>query len=171
MNDLLKTEFSVQVCNLLDQSLLKIQHCLSQIEETQVWWRPEPELNSIGNLLLHISGNLRQWAVSPLSNVSDDRDRESEFLNNVSQTKQELLELVQQTVRDASRLIQAIPASGYLERVTIQGFDVTVLKAILHTCSHFQGHTHQIIQLTRMIKKSDYQFHWSPELGKKNLPM
>ncbi len=43
----------------LDSALERIQHCLGQLTDGQVWHRSQPGLNSIGNLILHLCGNLR----------------------------------------------------------------------------------------------------------------
>ena len=57
--------------NYLDESrrelaacLATVKHCLSQLDDGQVWQRPRPAMNSIGNLLLHLCGNLRQRFLS-----------------------------------------------------------------------------------------------------------
>ena len=73
------SEFSHEMSHLIDASLLKIDHCLGQLNDEQIWWRPGEGQNSIGNLLLHMCGNLRQWAIVPLTDGEDQRDRAAEF--------------------------------------------------------------------------------------------
>ena len=63
----------------LEAAFGRIKHCLRQLSEEQVWWRPSPALNSIGNLILHLCGNLRQWIVAGLGGAADHRNRPSEF--------------------------------------------------------------------------------------------
>src|SRR4029077_4440954 len=63
----------------LTSALAKIKHCLGQLTEEQVWWRSRPSLNSIGNLILHLCGNVRQWIVAGLGGAADSRDRPAEF--------------------------------------------------------------------------------------------
>ena len=164
-------EFKRQTGKLLDQSTTKIIHCLSQLSESEIWWRPDPQLNSIGNLILHICGNLRQWSINAFSADAVARDREAEFSNTVRKTKQELVDLMSETVKQAKHAIQNIDQNQILETTEIQGFQVNAMEAILHTTSHFQGHTHQIIMLTRLKKKEAYRFHWGPEMGRDALPM
>lgn len=86
-------EFSRLSVDLLDQSIVKINHCLSQLTENQVWWRPQPSMNSIGNLLVHLAGNLRQWGIVPFTLADDSRDRESEFS---PESRREVVELIQE---------------------------------------------------------------------------
>src|SRR5882724_11589136 len=64
---------------LVQEYLPKIERCLEKLTDEQVWWRPNPESNSIGNLLLHISGNARQWIVCGLGTATDQRQRQTEF--------------------------------------------------------------------------------------------
>ena len=92
--------------HLLAQSLRKIRHCLGQLKQEQIWWRPEPGLNSIGNLILHLSGNLNQWAVAGITGAHDERQREAEFQAEQSHNRDELLSLLEQSVERACAVFQ-----------------------------------------------------------------
>ena len=164
-------EFNKQARLLLKQSVKKIEHCLRQIDHNQCWWRPGDGLNSIGNLVLHINGNLRQWAVAGLTQQADLRDRASEFAVDNGASIDDLRQLTRDTVARADLVIQKIEPGRLTQQITIQGFEVTVMQAILHTAVHFQGHTHQIIMLTRMQLGDSYQFEWSPDAERGELPM
>ena len=72
---------------MLSESSAKIEHCVSQLEQEHVWWRPGEGHNSIGNLMLHLSGNLRQWAICSLGNLEDLRIRENEFSSETGSKK------------------------------------------------------------------------------------
>ena len=170
-NDSLAKEFQKQTAQLLDQSMDKILNCLDQLDDRQIWWRPQPQINSIGNLLLHIAGNLRQWSTVALGGQPDDRDRQREFSPEQNIPKHELLEHVNATVKEAKLSITELSTAKLLDSLTVQGFAVSSLEAITHTCAHFQGHTHQIILMTRMQVGDDYKFQWSPEHGRNTLPM
>ena len=164
-------EFSRLTTDLLVQSMAKIRHCVGQLNENQIWWRPEPSMNSIGNLMVHLAGNLRQWGVVPFTLATDRRDRESEFQEDAKRDIDDLMSLLTTTVDEAKEQWRHL-ATGQLRRfVEIQGFDVTHMHAIVHASSHFVGHTHQIVQLTRMQLGSNYQFHWSPNEEPGDLPI
>lgn len=169
--DAIGREFLKQAGELLEQSRLKIHHCLSQLEDPQLWWRPAPELNSIGNLILHVCGNLRQWGIVPLSHEEDQRDRDAEFAAEHHETKPQLISLLESTIEQARELWNAQPVENLLQVTTVQGFEVTVMKAILHTSNHFSGHSHQIILLTRLQLTSRYQFQWTPDSERGDLPI
>ncbi len=163
--------FVAESNKLLDQSLVKIRNCLDQLTDEQVWWRPREPLNSIGNLMLHLAGNLRQWSVVGIGGMPDDRDRESEFTQHELIGKDELWKRLADRVEQAKKLFATLGDHQLTETRVIQEFQVTVLGAISHTTSHFVGHTHQIIYITRMILGDRYQFHWSPRAERSDVPI
>lgn len=164
-------EFIQESVHLLEQSLHKIRHCLSQLDLDQIWWRPEPGLNSIGNLILHLCGNLNQWAVCGISRIKDERQREQEFCSEHRLSRDELETLLKGSIEQACQVMRSLSASTVLQKREIQGFSVSVLGAISHTVPHFVGHTHQIIYLTRLQKGEQYQFDWSPDSEKGRVPI
>lgn len=170
------TEALAQSCcqeaiHLLSQCLMKTEHCLNQLTEEQVWFRTHETANSIGNLILHLAGNLNQWAVSGVGGQSDTRSREQEFAARGDTTKNELLVQLKVAVQDASEVIQSLSQDDWLKPLQIQGFQVNAYAAIAHTTSHFVGHTHQIIFITRMILGEHYQFHWTPDSDRGHVPI
>lgn len=170
MSEKLASEISVQICLLFDQALDKIDHCLAQLDDEQLWARPSPELNSVGNLLLHVCGNLRQWCVTLLNDLPDDRDREAEFTTQ-KMPRDELQDLIRQTMDEAKTTINRLSTEDLMRQVVVQEFELNVMNAVLHTATHFQGHTHQIILLTRLQKKDGYQFHWTASADRHRVPM
>ena len=64
---------------LVGEYLPKIERCLAELSTEQIWWRPNSESNSIGNLVLHMCGNARQWIVAGVGGVPDTRTRDAEF--------------------------------------------------------------------------------------------
>jgi hypothetical protein len=170
-NQLLSDEFSRLTIDLLDQSMSKIGHCLDQLNENQIWWRPDPAMNSIGNLLLHLSGNLRQWGVVPFTLASDRRDRESEFQNDARAPLDEVMVSLKTIVEEAKEQWRHLAVGQLRKKVEIQRFEVTHMHAILHASSHFVGHAHQIVTLTRMQLGTNYKFHWTPNEDRDDLPI
>ena len=53
----------------------KIERATAQLDDDAVWWRPNEHSNSIANLLLHLSGNLRQWVLGGL--VGEEIERQT----------------------------------------------------------------------------------------------
>src|SRR5437764_6339620 len=89
--DELATAVGTEAASELASALSKIKHCLGQLSDEQVWWRSHPSLNSVGNIVLHLSGNLRQWIVAGLGDATDVRDRPAEFAERGPISRDELL--------------------------------------------------------------------------------
>lgn len=148
----------------------KIRHCLDQLSEEQVWWRPREEMNAIGNLLLHVAGNIRQWIISGVGDETDTRTRQAEFDATGPQAKQEVLDRLFATLRDAESVIQNATAEELLAEKRIQGHDVTKMGAIWHSITHFQGHVQEIIGMTRQQLGEEYNFEWAPSTHEEGMP-
>jgi uncharacterized damage-inducible protein DinB len=139
--------------------LPKIERCLEQLDDEQIWWRANPESNSVGNLVLHLCGNARQWIVSGLGGQKDNRLRDSEFAQVEVIPKSELFELLRNTLADVEAVIRRLDPTTILDKRQIQGTEVDVLHAIFHVTEHFSMHTGQIILLTKMLVGKDLRFY------------
>jgi hypothetical protein len=154
----------------LDSASKKIVHCLKQLTDEQVWWRPAPSMNSIGNLILHLCGNVRQWIIAGIGGAEDTRDRPKEFAERGPIARTELLRKLETTIAEASeKLTEASPAD-LVENRRIQGFDVTGISAIVQSVTHFQGHVQEIIHLTRSQLGDDYDFDFVPATPEQGAP-
>ena len=141
------------------EGLFRIEHCVNQLDDGGVWWRPAPEMNSIANLLLHLSGNLRQWIVSTVGAAPDHRNRQAEFDDCSQRPKRELLALLAATVAEADQVLASLSESRMLERVTVQGYHTYAAAAVVHSVTHFTGHVQEIVHLTRVQLGERYQFN------------
>lgn len=144
---------------ITEEYLPKIERCLEKLTDEQVWWRPGPESNSIGNLLLHISGNARQWIVCGLGGATDERQRQAEFDERRVIPRDELLGRLRTTVADVDDLLGKFDSARLLDKFPIQGTEATALAAIFHVTEHFSMHTGQIILLTKMLANIDLVFY------------
>ena len=144
---------------LKEEYLPKIERCLERLTDEQVWWRTNPECNSIGNLLLHLSGNARQWIVSGLGSAEDKRLRQAEFDERRVIPREELLRVIRQTLEDVDETLARFDPSSLLDNFAIQGTEATGLAAIFHVTEHFSMHTGQIIMLTKMLAETDLVFY------------
>ena len=144
---------------LVEEYLPKIERCLERLNDEQIWWRPNEESNSIGNLVLHLCGNARQWIVSGVGGAADARERGAEFAQRETIPRDELLALLRSTLADVGGVLNNLPPETLLERRAIQGSDVDVLEAVFHVTEHFSMHTGQIIMLTKMLTSTDLRFY------------
>lgn len=144
---------------LREEYLPKIERCLEQLTDEHIWWRANDNSNSIGNLILHISGNARQWIVSGLGSEPDQRQRDAEFAERRIAPRAELLAHLKKAVSDIDQTLERFAAGRLLEEFRIQGTMTTALAAILHVTEHFSMHTGQIILLAKMLADVDFIFY------------
>lgn len=145
--------------HLGDDYLPKLERCLEKLSDADVWWRANDGSNSIGNLLLHLEGNARQWIVCGVGGEPDTRVRQREFDERELLPAAELLSRLKATVAEIDRLLARLDPATLLESRLIQGRHVTVLAAIFHVVEHFSMHAGQIILLTKLRTGSDLAFY------------
>jgi uncharacterized damage-inducible protein DinB len=139
--------------------LPKLKRCLENLTDEQVWWRANSESNSIGNLLLHLSGNARQWIVSGLGGGIDHRERQREFDERAIIPRSTLFSTLEQTLEEVDGVLAGFDPEQILELHELQGAQVTALEAIFHVTEHFSMHTGQIILLAKMLAGKDLGFY------------
>jgi hypothetical protein len=148
----------------------RIRHCVGQLSDEQVWWRPQSGMNSVANLLLHLAGNVRQWMIDGVTGTHNDRDRPQEFAERSAIPKGELLNRLDRTIAEADGIIAKMTDAQLLESRRIQGFDETVLSALMNSLTHYNGHAQEIIYITRMQLGPAYRFYWTPATPEQGVP-
>jgi hypothetical protein len=146
----------------LAKGLTKIKHCTDQLSDEQLWQRPRPEMNSVGIILIHLCGNLRQWIISGVGGAPDIRNRPAEFTDRSMKPKKELLAEFEKVIAECDRVLSSADPKALLEIRRIQGFEVQLLSAIFDTIAHLQGHVQEIIHMTRAIVGPNYRFYFVP---------
>ena len=143
---------------LLDDFLVKIERAVNKMTDEQIWWRAGDESNGVGNLLLHLAGNVRQWIVSGIGGAPDNRFRQGEFDERNQISGAELLANLRNAVEEACSVLEKLNADDLLENRSIQGRDTTLLSAIYHVTEHFAMHAGQIIFIAKMFA-GDMKFY------------
>jgi hypothetical protein len=146
----------------LSEGMRKITHCVDQLSGNQLWWRPKPDMNSIANLMLHLSGNLRQWLIAGATGNKDTRNRPMEFADRSNRPKSEILDILAKVVSEADKTLANLKPDQFLSQRRIQGYETTVLSAITDTITHFRGHVQEIIHMTRTQLGEKYRFDFVP---------
>jgi uncharacterized damage-inducible protein DinB len=145
--------------NKLDQLASRIADCLGRLNYDQIWSRGSENENSVGNLVLHLCGNVRQWIVSGVGGAPDIRQRDAEFSARGGPEAAELSERLTGTVAEAKKVLAGLTLSRLEERRTIQNYDVTVLEAVMQVVEHFSHHTGQIIFATKLLLHEDLGYY------------
>jgi hypothetical protein len=159
----ISTAFISATRQTLSEGMRKIEHCVGQLTDDQLWWRPRPEMNSIANLMLHLSGNLRQWIVAGIGGVKDIRNRPLEFSDHSNRPKSEILGLIEKVVSDADAALARLTPDQLLKIRRIQGYDAAAIAAVIDTIAHFRGHVQEIIHMTRQQLGEKYRFYFVPK--------
>jgi len=155
----MESEFVRVAIATLEQLCDRIEVCVGRLTPDQVWGRGTENQNAIGNLLLHLTGNVRQWILSGIGGAEDNRARDQEFSERRSIDPAELVARLRVTVSEAEEVIRHLSAERLMERFTVQGYEVTKLEAIFHVVEHFSGHTFQIIFATKLLMGEDLGFY------------
>jgi hypothetical protein len=142
-------------CRRLGQMTEYLTACVKKLTEDQIWQRQGPHENAVGNLVLHLCGNARQWIMHGVGGAPDVRVRDKEFSAVGGVSGAELIALFGSTMDEAKKIIAAVPAERMTERVHPQGRDASVLEAIYQVVGHVQQHVGQIILLTKQMLATD----------------
>lgn len=144
---------------LAEDFLPKLRAAIALLSEDELWWRPNPQSNSVGNMVLHLNGNVRQWIVSGVGEAPDRRQRAQEFLEQGPMPAQELIEKLENTVAEAIDVLRKMDRTTLLAKRKIQAYEVTLVQAIIHVVEHFSYHTGQIVYVVKMLKGVDTRFY------------
>jgi uncharacterized damage-inducible protein DinB len=143
---------------LSDDYLVRIRSALGKLSPEDLWWRPNASSNSVGNLLLHLAGNARQWIAAGVAGKADMRERDAEFSATGGVSATAALAQLEDAVKEVDDVLARLSPSRLGERRTIQGNDVTVLEAIYHVVEHFSMHTGQILYVVKLRSGEDLGF-------------
>ncbi|MDE3200853.1 MAG: DUF1572 family protein [Acidobacteriota bacterium] len=144
---------------LFEQYWPRLQQCLRSLTPEQLWWRPNAASNSIGNLLLHLSGNVRQWMVASFNGESDERNRPDEFSRTDGDDGIDPLAVLNATMVEAEKVLQRLTESDLTKLYSIQGYTVSGLGAVYQVVEHFGLHYGQIVYITKMLTAEDLGFY------------
>jgi uncharacterized damage-inducible protein DinB len=142
-------------CRRLETMTGNLGVCLSRLTDAQIWKRHGEHENAVGNLVLHLCGNMRQWIISGVGGAEDVRERDAEFSADGGMGAEELMGRFALTVAEARRVIAEVPAQRLVERITPQGRDVSVLDTIYQVVGHVDQHVGQIVLLTKQMAGTD----------------
>ena len=143
----------------LNQYEVRIEKCLGILTPEQIWARGAESQNAIGNLVLHLAGNLGQWILSGVAGAPDHRDRDAEFAARGNVSTEDLKQQLRSRVEDTVAVIDVLTPEQLVERIIVQGYEVSKLHAVYHVVSHFSEHAGQIIFATKLFTSEDLGFY------------
>ena len=161
-------EFIKNSVDRIDENTKKITRCFEDLDEKDIWIRPNESSNSIGNMILHLCGNIRQYIISSLGEKEDIRERDLEFSTPGGLNKSELLDKLTAITDESKTIIGAADAGVLLRIRSVQGYEYSGLGIIYHVVEHYSYHTGQVIFFTKLLKNKDMAFYAGINLNKKN---
>ncbi len=144
---------------LLEQYWPRLRGCVEPLTDEQVWWRPNQASNSVGNLILHLNGNVRQWLVASFNRLQDTRNRPAEFNAADSIPASVLLGALGATIAEAAQVLARLTEKDLLAQYEIQGYKVRGLDAVCQVVEHFAMHYGQILYITKSLSGADLGFY------------
>ncbi len=168
MDNQIQEEFVLNANYRMDESLRMIKICLDKLSEEVIWQKPNETTNSIGNLILHLCGNITQYGIASLQGIEDNRNRDEEFSVLSGYTKNELFQKLVSTVEDAKKAISEVTIEELLKKRLVQGFEFSGVGNIVHVVEHFSYHTGQIALWTKILNNQDLGFYDGMNLNTKN---
>ncbi|MFN8670334.1 MAG: DinB family protein [Gemmatimonadaceae bacterium] len=137
----------------------KLRSAVLAVPADKLWWRPHPSCNSVGNLVLHLAGNVRQWVVSGIGGAPDVRHRDAEFAADGGMDAAELLEHLEKALSEVDAVLARLAPETLGEVRRIQGRETTIQSALYHVVEHFSGHVGQVILLAKMFAPGEIRFY------------
>ena len=165
MQNLAIPEFKVQIIQRMEENTPRIERCLAELNDIEIWQRPNASSNSVGNLILHLCGNIRQYAISSLGRQEDHRQRDAEFAAREGLGKTELLEKLKKTVAEALETIRSADDEEMMRVRMVQGFEMSGIGIAVHVCEHYSYHTGQVAFWVKLLKDKDLGFYANIDLN------
>ena len=139
---------------------MQIRSCVEELSEEQLWWRPNEQANSVGNLVLHVSGSMRHYLSRGVGGITYNRNRPAEFSERGPISKAQLLETFNETIAQAEQVFAAIDGSRLVQDTDEQDYVPTVFDSIFNISIHLATHTGQVVYITKMLKEGSVDELW-----------
>lgn len=144
---------------MIEEGVERIRTCLSKLTEEEIWYRPNTQLVSVGNLVLHLCGNVRQWILSGLAGAADHRDRPAEFSEKGPIPATELMAGLEELMHEVEDFLQTLEPEDLIGERVVQGFRETGMGILIHVTEHFSYHVGQIGYYVKWIKETDLKYY------------
>jgi uncharacterized damage-inducible protein DinB len=153
---------------LLEESIPRLHICLDKLTKQGIWYRPNSNTVSIGNLVLHLCGNVRQWLISGLGGAADHRQRQQEFNETGPLPTIELHQMLDQLATEIEVVLEGLTESSLVSEYQVQGNTVNGVSILVHVVEHFSYHVGQVTIMVKSRKDVDMGYYEGQDLGKRN---
>lgn len=160
-------EFKREIAERIGESRARLGKCLEELADGDLWRRPNGSSNSVGNLLLHLNGNVTQWVLAGFGGAEDRRRRDTEFAAREGDGREELLARLVSTLDSALALLADAGEAELLRVRPVQAFQVSGISIFVHVAEHLSYHTGQIAFWTKQLKDKDLGFYAGIDLNRR----
>ncbi len=150
---------------IIHESVPRIKQCLGQLSTDEIWHRPNKNVVSVGNLVLHLMGNLRQWVLSGLGGQPDQRQRNREFDHTDPLPATELVQQLDALMTEVDVVLDQLTPADLLTTYRVQGYEETGVAILMHVTEHFSYHTGQITYFVKTRKNVDMKYYGDHDLN------
>jgi uncharacterized damage-inducible protein DinB len=164
----ISTDFKEQSIYRMKESHMRIIACLDLLDESQIWLKPNSSLNSMGNLVLHLCGNITQYVISTLGGAPDERNRDAEFAAVGGYAKEALKTIFNLVIEKSIDIISRCSEEDLKTPNSVQIYELTGVGIIVHVTEHLSYHTGQIAFLTKLLLEKDLGFYAGFDLNQKH---
>ena len=153
---------------IFEESYSRIDNCLDRLTLDQIWHKPNQNANSIGNLVLHLLGNVRQYVCSGIGGQKDVRNRDEEFQLTSACSPEDLKVQMRLLEKDVLEVVNNLTEEKLISVYRVQGFEESGISIIIHVIEHFSYHVGQIAQQTKLLVDQDLGFYAGLDLNAKS---
>ena len=158
----IENEFIKVISLRFHKAFERITHAVQQLDDQQVWYRPSSSSNSAGVIIQHLYGNLHQWVCSAVGGEAFERNRPQEFIDSNMISQKDILLRIGALDEKIQNVVSQIKPESLLSPRRIQGFDETVMSAVIAALTHLELHSGQITFLAKLILDKNYKTYWQP---------
>jgi len=158
-------QFKEEAIHYFSLNFPRIQNCLSHLSEEELWHTPNESTNSVGNLLLHLCGNITQYILSGIGGAADERERDLEFSQKGNYTKKELADKIKEVLEASEAVIGSMTEEQLMQQYHLQGFELSGYSVVIHVVEHLSYHMGQIALLTKLMHNKDLDFYAGLDLN------
>ncbi|MCU0349050.1 MAG: DUF1572 domain-containing protein [Saprospiraceae bacterium] len=144
---------------MIAESIPRIKQCLAELTVEEVWYRPNENSNSVGNLVLHLCGNVRQWLLGGLGGYTDNRRRQQEFDERGPIPTSVLVRHLDELAEEVEKVLARLTTERLMQNVDVQGFKENGVGVLVHVVEHFSYHTGQITYYVKWRKNINTNYY------------
>ena len=157
LNDIALAGLKARITRILPA---QIRTCIGELSDEQLWWRPNEQANSVGNLVLHLSGSMRHYLLRGIGKIEYERDRPGEFSERGPIPREQLLATFDDTIQQANELLSAFDSSRFSEPSDEPDYVPTLFDVIYNISIHLATHAGQIVYITKMLNQGSLDELW-----------